>query len=178
MKWLEKSPAHFKAWKEGRLGESTPAMEGIAIHSAVLEPDKFRDTYFESVLVLSLSKGWHILMHVIWSKNLSVSKLLPGMIKILALNVNIVQTYMRERGVLSDLKFRRVCAACFRGANAEEYHNHRIVPRTREKDARPLLAERLPGDMVAEVPSSKLLKNGVLAVWIYPIMIPHRQAGL
>jgi hypothetical protein len=46
MKWLEKSPAHFKAWKEGRLGESSPAMElGIAIHSAVLEPEKFRDTY-------------------------------------------------------------------------------------------------------------------------------------
>jgi exodeoxyribonuclease VIII len=46
MKWLEKSPAHFKAWKEGRLGESSPAMElGIAIHCAVLEPDKFRDVY-------------------------------------------------------------------------------------------------------------------------------------
>jgi hypothetical protein len=150
MKWLEKSPAHFKAWKEGRLGESSPAMElGIAIHSAVLEPDKFRDTYvalpdtshlaspgqkaamtkaakkelagsgkialsfsdynlvlniFESVLVLSLSKGWRILTPNILSKNPSVNKLSPGMIKTQALNVNIVQTYMRDRGVLSDLK--------------------------------------------------------------------------
>jgi hypothetical protein len=134
MKWLEKSPAHFKAWKEGRLGESSPAMElGIAIHCAVLEPDKFRDTYvalpdtshlaspgqkaamtkaakkelagsgkialsfsdynlvlniFESVLVLSLSKGWRILTPNILSKNPSVNKLLHGMIKILAHNVN------------------------------------------------------------------------------------------
>ena len=40
MKWLEKSPAHFKAWKAGQFGESTPAMElGIAIHCAVLEPE-------------------------------------------------------------------------------------------------------------------------------------------
>jgi len=46
MKWLEKSPAHYQVWKSGLLGESSPAMSlGIAIHCAVLEPERFKTDY-------------------------------------------------------------------------------------------------------------------------------------
>ena len=46
MKWLEKSPAHYQAWKLGKLSESSPALDlGIAIHCAILEPESFKQTY-------------------------------------------------------------------------------------------------------------------------------------
>lgn len=46
IKWLEKSPAHYKAWKDGLITEVSPALElGIAIHSAILEPAKFSELY-------------------------------------------------------------------------------------------------------------------------------------
>ena len=46
MKWLEKSPAHYKAWRDGLFEQSSPALTlGIAIHCAILEPARFASEY-------------------------------------------------------------------------------------------------------------------------------------
>lgn len=48
MKYLERSPAHYRAWREGLLDtQSTLAQSfGIATHCAVLEPEKFAEDYY------------------------------------------------------------------------------------------------------------------------------------
>ena len=48
MQYLEKSPAHFLAWREKLLdNKPTDAQSfGIAAHTAVLEPEKFAENYF------------------------------------------------------------------------------------------------------------------------------------
>lgn len=47
MNYLSRSPAHYRAWKDGLLSnDSTPALEfGIAFHKAILEPEDFSKKY-------------------------------------------------------------------------------------------------------------------------------------
>lgn len=46
MSYLARSPAHYKAWRDGLLEQRSPAMAiGTAIHMAILEPDRFEKEY-------------------------------------------------------------------------------------------------------------------------------------
>jgi hypothetical protein len=45
LKWMRESPAHYRYWLEHPV-ETTPSMRmGIAVHCAILEPEKFAATY-------------------------------------------------------------------------------------------------------------------------------------
>jgi len=47
MKYLERSPAHYKAWRDGTLDDKTTDAQsfGISAHVAILEPDRFETDY-------------------------------------------------------------------------------------------------------------------------------------
>ncbi len=45
---LDRSPAHYRAWVDGIVDESTPALRfGQLLHMMILEPERFRATYRE-----------------------------------------------------------------------------------------------------------------------------------
>lgn len=46
IRWLMKSPAHFRAYKDGKIEEESDALSlGTMIHAAILTPDQWKDSY-------------------------------------------------------------------------------------------------------------------------------------